>query len=375
MEKIFFFANFFPEDFTRGITKKVWAQMYALKELGYEVTYYTGYLEDGVAVFDSDGKVVKKKKYSLKKINHIYRNQILKKTAAEFIKTNGCHIDIVYARYLFFDANYIRMLKRAQEAKCKIIVEAHSYPTYIKGEYIMYPTYLIDYFYKRVAPKYVDLVAAVSSVHNIWGIKTVNIDNGIDFIKTKAKKTNSTMPTVINIICVSYESSVHGYDRMIRGLGNYYRQEGKIEVRLLLVGTVLNETLKLIQKEGIADYVEILGTKGPQELDEIYDRSNIGMGLLAPHRMGTLDSSGLKTKEYIAKGIPFFYAGYGLECSGADKFTIRFDANDDPIDVEKIVLFYLGLEKEGLEQRIRNWGKPYSWTYQLEKVMKVLYEQ
>lgn len=375
MKNIFFFANFFPEDFTRGITKKIWAQMNALKELGYRVSYYTGYTESGVAVFDEKGCIVSEKKYAIEKLSRIYRNQMLKKIATDFLKEEGSRIDIVYARYLFFDSNYIKFLKQSNQKAEKVVVEAHSYPNYIKGNYIMYPIYLIDMIYKKKASKYVDLVAAISSVKNIWGIKTVNIDNGVDYIGTAVRKRKESDLNTINIICVSYESVVHGYDRMIYGLANYYMKERAVKVKLLLVGTVLKETLKLIEKEKVSNYVELLGVKDTGELEEIYNYADIGMGMLAPHRMGTMDSSGLKTKEYIAKGIPFFYAGNSLKGMVKEEYALRFSADNDPIDVEKIVSFYKNLEKDGLEQKIREWGKQYSWTYQLGKVMQVLNEQ
>lgn len=375
MKNIFFFANFFPEDFTRGITKKVWAQMHALEELGYRIAYYTGYTENGVAVFDEKGCIVSERKYLIKKLSRVYRNQMLKKITVDFLKKEEIQIDIVYARYLFFDSNYLRMLKQAKKKAEKVVVEAHSYPNYIKGNYIMYPTYFIDMIYKKKAPQYVDLVAAISSVKNIWGIKTVNIDNGVDYIGTTVRQKKKIDSNTINIICVSYESTVHGYDRMIRGLANYYMQERTVRVKLLLVGTVLKETLKLIEKEKVEDYVELLGIKNKDELETIYNDADIGMGILAPQRMGTMDSSGLKTKEYIGKGIPFFYAGNSLKGMENGEYMLQFSADDSPIDVEKIVSFYENLDKDGLEQKIRDWGKCYSWTYQLGKVMQVLNEQ
>ena len=65
MKKMFFYANFRVYDETVGITQKVRKQIEAFQELGYDVIY-SGYLEDGVAIFDNTGNILAKKNIFLK---------------------------------------------------------------------------------------------------------------------------------------------------------------------------------------------------------------------------------------------------------------------------------------------------------------------
>ena len=58
---IFFYANFRTYDNTLGITRKVYSEINAFKRQGYNVIY-CGYLEDGVAIFNNENKIIKKKK-------------------------------------------------------------------------------------------------------------------------------------------------------------------------------------------------------------------------------------------------------------------------------------------------------------------------
>ena len=60
MKKLFFYGNIHVDDLSIGITKKVFSQIDTLKNLGFEV-YYTGYLKNGVAIFNSNDELVKKK--------------------------------------------------------------------------------------------------------------------------------------------------------------------------------------------------------------------------------------------------------------------------------------------------------------------------
>ena len=104
MKKMFFYANFRVYDETVGITQKVKKQIEAFQELGYDVIY-SGYLEDGVAIFDNTGNILVKKKYFLKngKINHILRRYMLLLLCKDYFLKNDVELEFSYLRYHFLD--------------------------------------------------------------------------------------------------------------------------------------------------------------------------------------------------------------------------------------------------------------------------------
>lgn len=372
-KKMFFLTNMFPNDDSRGITKKVFAQMRAFEKLGYEVQYYTGYKDDGAVILNRDGSVAFFKKYPTKIniVNRLLRNKILKRMSYDFFKTTEEKFDCVYLRYLFFDPISIKMFREAKKHTPYLLLEMHSYPNYNKGQYSLYPVFAIDRICRNRAIKYIDKIVAISKSKNIFGKPTYNIDNGIDLDSIKPQRKNPHKG--LNIISVSYEWLAHGYDRLIKGLYEYYKDDSmdKIDVQIILVGTVMASTERLIHSLGMDSHVKCVGIKKGSELDEIYDNCDLGAGCLAVHRVNTQDSSGLKTKEYIAKGIPFFYAGEPLFAKESFPYALQLKSDETPININSIIAFNDSIkETVGMTEKMREWAKEYTWETQMKPVFE-----
>lgn len=73
----------------------------------------------------------------------------------------------------------------------------------------------------------------------IFGQRTVRISNGVDFDTVPLRKTinNNSSPT-LHLIGVAEVHYWHGYDRLIHGLGEYYRQYHDKEIYFHIVGGV-----------------------------------------------------------------------------------------------------------------------------------------
>src|SRR5699024_9981248 len=96
----------------------------------------------------------------------------------------------------------------------------------------------------------------------------------------------------------------HGYPKIIKGLYEYYKTGGLKEIEIHFVGEFRKETKDLVEKLGLNDKVVFHGKKYGEELNEIYNMANLGIGALSP-RAGAEHGSSIKTKEYFAKGLPF----------------------------------------------------------------------
>ena len=82
--------------------------------------------------------------------------------------------------------------------------------------------------------------------------------------------------------------------------------------------------------------------------------------------------SALKTKEYIAKGIPFIY-GWQESVLQNFKYGLHFELCEDPIDIDKVIDFYDTLPKDNLPMEIRSHlGYEDTWEYQMNKVISNL---
>lgn len=365
---IFFYANFHTYDLTRGITRKVYSQISAFRQLGYNVTY-CGYLKDGVGIYDNEDNLVLFVKYPVRssKIQHVIRKGLLIKACIKFIKRTQAKFTFAYARYHYFDRKYIKLLKILKANANCVIIEAHSTPKFTKKLSLMRIVGWIDSVWNKKAKKYVDKIASMSDEDRLWGIQTFKIANGID-IETIKLHEYSGDPTAINFISVAFERDVHGYDRLINGIYQYYTNGGTRDMYFHIVGTCLPSTMKLIEKCGLQDRCRFYGPLAGEELDNAYIHANLGVGCLANHRIGSFYGSALKTKEYIAKGIPFIY-GWAEKKLESFPYALKFELCEEPIDMEQVIAFYDGLDKENLAERIRAClDEKDTWLYQMKVV-------
>ena len=369
MKSIFFYANFRTWDYTLGITRKVFCEIEAFKQLGYQVTY-TGYLEDGVGIFDNEGNIVLFKKYPVgnKTIQHVIRRRMILKLAVKYLRNTGVSYEFGYSRYHFFDNTYLDFLKELKKHVDISVIEAHSTPKFTSKFSYMYIIGKQDKYWSKNANKYVDAIASMSNEDRLWGIDTFKISNAIDLDSIRLHNYNGDNRD-INFISVSYERDVHGYDRLIRGISEYYKTGGNRNVYFHMVGSSMASTVKLIKELHLEERCFTYGPKCGSELDDIYDKSNIGVGCLANHRIGSFFGSALKTKEYIAKGIPFIY-GWQEKVLENFEYAKKYELCEDPIDVSSVIEFYDSLNKTDLASIIRSkLGEEDSWLYQMRIVV------
>lgn len=372
MNDIFFYANIRTKDFTLGITRKVFLEIEAFRKQGFIVTY-SGYLPDGVAIFDNNNNVILKKEYPIKNevLSHLIRRTLLMNLCIEFLKRHGIRYKFSYVRYHFFDKTYVRLLAALKTVSDKVIIEAHSTPKFEKGLNPMAYIGWKDARWNKYAKRYVDLVASMSDEDNLWGIETVKISNGIDINSIKIHEYKGEQ-LELNLIAVSFEGAVHGYDRVLKGIYNYYQSGGNRTIKFHIVGTTMKSTDFLIEKLDLQKCCIKYGPKAGKTLEEIYDIANMGVGCLANHRIGSFYGSALKTKEYIAKGIPFIY-GWKEKVLENFEYAKCYELNEEPIDMNSVIRFYDSLDKKNLPQKIRSClGVEDTWEFQMRKVIDTI---
>lgn len=288
-----------------------------------------------------------------------------------FIKIDRC--DFVYIRHTALDRRYYNFLKkiRKEYPKTKMILEIPTYP--YKREWLsrrtMWPFYFKDAFRRNRLKNIVDRIAILTDDDTVFGIPTLKIHNGI-MVDAIAPVSLHEDEEVINLIAVSACLPVHGYERCIRGLADYYNgaDSGRRIVKFHMVGEggELDLYKSLVKKYHLEKYVIFYGKKTGKELDAIYDRADIAMGAFAFYKAGITISSTLKMKEYLAKGLPAVSGCYE-DSFGKDDvdFYLGFANDDSTVDIEKVVRFYEdNLKKYGSREALRDKIR----TYAKEKV-------
>lgn len=355
MKSVFMCVNYPQYNMAIGISKKINMQIETFKKLGFDV-YYSQYLENGVAICH-DGKVIESRVYNNIRLNNVLRRFRLLSFCKSFIENK--HFTLGFIRWDPIDSLFLQVLDNLDKSCDKVLIDFHGYfPGYagkgIKGKYTQITTKMNG---DKLA-KYVDFGLVELKADNVFGVKTLPTDTSIDVNKYQPHSYSGSK-SELHIISVSNETIYHGYDRLIMGIAAYNKKniKGRI-VRLHLVGKMTDKTVKLINQLGVNDSVILYGYKSGDELNAIYDSCNIAAGPLAPHRIGGKQGTGIKTKEYFAIGIPYFYAGNELLVPKDYKYTLCVEDNESPIDINKIFDFYDSISEDNeMSENMRDFAR------------------
>ncbi len=260
---------------------------------------------------------------------------------------------LCYIRYNGIDIRGIFKLRQLKKRGVIIYVEIPTFPYdgEVKHNFIFYK----DRIMRNCLSRYVEKILTYSDDSSVFGINCINISNFVDFTKIlprKSKKFNNTL----NLVAVATLAFWHGYDRVIEGLYNYYKDaNNKNIVKFHLVGNgpILEHYVEIVKKYGIEEYVIFYGEQSGKDLDQIYDLCDIAIDSLGRHRSKIFYNSSLKGKEYMAKGFPII-SGVKTELDQLNNYPYyyRVPANDEPLNINAIYLFYKKIYSESDCQKV-----------------------
>lgn len=227
-------------------------------------------------------------------------------------------------------------------------------------------------FLKHVIDRVV-VIGMNNSIEEYEGISVIHATNGIDC--KQIRKVNHSINDDINIIAVSGCYFWHGYDRMIKGMKDYYSNNGYgINVKLHIVGEgdCLKEYIELAESFGLKDkYIFFYGIKEGEELDKLYDMADLAINVLAVHRKGMQYDNSLKSRESIAKGIPYISSSLPDICDEELMESLLIvPADESNIRIDEIVSFYkriyrshkknANVEIQKLAERLFSWDSTFA---------------
>ena len=361
------FLIFHGFDPNNGISKKISYQVNALKACGLEV--HLCYMDE---------KQTKKRMVDDCVIAD-YGNGVLSKIrkrtdfspVVEYAIEN--HIEFVYIRSNN-NANpfTINMVKRMKKASMKVVMEIPTFPYdeeyYSQG---MGRQIFLDRHFRNRLAHHLDAIVTFSDYNEIFGQRTIRISNGIDFDSVKMKTTVNDISKGLDLIGVAEIHRWHGFDRVVKGLAQYYSQPQDYIVKFHVVGYFFSAEgeeafRQLIADNGMEQYVILHGKKHGQELDELFNRCDFGIGSLGRHRVGIQKIKTLKNREYAARGIPFVYSETDSDFDDRP-YVLKVPADESPIDIDGIIRF--SQQSSMSAQAIRDSISNLSWQHQMGTVV------
>ena len=359
-----------------GISKKIHYQVKGLRENGYEVhlCYYDfdagghrcRYVDDDVIQDYGTGFLAG------------LRQRIDFDCIYDYCKRQG--IEFVYAR-CFQNASpfLIRLFKKLRKLGIRSVTEIPTYPydqefdTFSRQERLGLK---IDQMFRNRLYRQMSAVVTFSNAETIFGQRTIRISNGVDFDSIPLHQFRP-VDDAIHLVGVAEVHLWHGYDRLIAGIGEYYKNnESPRRIIFHIVGGIDPYDLygegdykgiqTTIDQYGLKDSVVFHGQLFGEELDKVFNQSCFAIGSLARHRSGITHIKTLKNREYATRGIPFIYSE--IDSDFEDKpYIIKALPEESPIDVQQIVDF---IETHSFEPaEIRKTVENLSWKIQMKRVV------
>ena len=367
------FVIFHGFDPNNGISKKISYQLEAFKANGHEA--HLCYMDETISkqrIIDNQVIV----DYGNGK-----KGKILKRTEFGSIVDYAikARIEFVYIRSNH-NANpfTIQMVKRMKKAGMKVVMEIPTYP--YDQEYFnksMRRQLIQDKLFRYRFAKQLDAIVTFAEEDFIFGQQTIKISNGIDFNSVRLMKESQHPDNELHLIGVAEIHRWHGFDRVIQGLADYYIKPQEIKVFFHVVGYFFSpvereEITHIINENHLEPYIILYGKKHGEELDEIFDKCDFGIGSLGRHRVGIDDIKTLKNREYAARGIPFIYCETDTDFD-RQSYVLKMPADESAICIEDIIKFYKQLTVT--PQQIRRSIEHLSWKNQMKCVIDSAYSQ
>ncbi len=360
-----------------GISKKIHYQVKGLRENGYEVHLcYYDFDANGHRCRYVDDKVIKD--YGTGTLAGL-RQRIDFDCIYDYCKDNG--IQFVYAR-CFQNASpfLIRFFKKLKKLGIKAVTEIPTYP--YDQEFVGFPfmtrmNLKVDQLFRRSLYRQMNAVVTFSDADTIFGQRTIRISNGVDMDSIPLHDYQPSEDGSIHLIGVAEVHYWHGFDRLIAGLGEYYKNTPHPhDIYFHIVGGVWKSEMydsihapgfsELMDKYGIRNRVIFHDQLFGEELNKVFNQSCFAIGSLARHRSGITYIKTLKNREYATRGIPFIYSE--IDSDFEDKpYIVKAKPDESPIDIQEILDF---LENHHFESsEIRKTVENLSWKIQMKRVV------
>lgn len=359
-----------------GISKKIHYQVKGLRENGHDVHLcYYGFADNGHRCRYINNLMLKD--YGTGLLAGL-RQRMDYGCIYDYCVREG--IEFVYAR-CFQNASpwLIHFFKKLKKAGIRAVTEIPTYPyddEFKHFEWKMRMGLKIDQLFRETLYKQMDALVTFSDAETIFGQHTIRISNGVDFDSIplhSPSKVNSPI-SALHMIGVAEVHEWHGFDRVMAGIGEYYKSTKAKDVFFHVVGGVHPHTmnscfLPIINKYGIKDKIIFHGVLFGDELTRVFNQCQFAIGSLGRHRSGITVIKTLKNREYATRGIPFIYSEQDSDFD-YQPYIMKAPADETPIVIQQIFSFMDNFHM--CPEDIRNTVEHLSWKKQMEIVINAI---
>lgn len=183
-----------------------------------------------------------------------------------------------------------------------------------------------------------DEIAEVEAARIGLDIPSITIPNGIGVDNVKQTGFRPFDGKKLDLIFIT--SSLlpwNGIERLIPSLNSY---KGNVDIKLHVVGDV--DRRDFFRLYGYCDRIKFHGLMNRSDLDPMMGEMNLAVGTMALYKKRMHQACSLKTREYVARGIPFIIAYDEPDLNGIDpqrRFFESYPNDYSPIDIDTVIEF------------------------------------
>lgn len=240
---------------------------------------------------------------------------------------------------------------------------------------LLFGAFYIDEVLFRIQKRWMNYIVLSSFNQKVHGVNTINILNGIEIKSVPERNILKFQSDIFSMLIVANISMWHGIDRIVEGIKRY---KGNKKIRLIVVGDgeALPSIKKMVKEAGMDRTVSFEGRKFGKELDSYFDNCDVAIGSLGLHRLKIRPST-LKSKEYMARGIPFVVSKTEEDdfSESVYEYIYFVEENEEPLDIEKIIKWYEKIDLITARNDMRRYANlNYSWNRQMKRVVDIVYK-
>lgn len=358
-----------------GVKKKIQAQIKVMRNAGIEVYHACPSDDNEFVIVDGDNNVCQMA--SIKNIRGPQKDKVFNDCLYSFLLQHQ-DIKVVYVRNGNYSLQMHLFYRKLKNIGVRVILEIATYPLTQRYTNIRQSLHLhrfkiaLSQIYTASLGSLgipflrhsIDKIVTFHGYDSIWGVKTIKITNAVD-VNSIRKHLVNPIGACLRLITVANVAKWHGFDRIIEGLFNYYNKDNnEIEVTFDIIGPgdEIIELKELVSTYGLEDKVKFLGPKMGEELDDLFDNSDIAISVLGVHRDGMTKCDSLKSREYSARCIPFVTAQAEQMYSGLP-FVFMVPNDDSPIDIDLLIDFAKECCTEETSSQMREYAiKECDWS-------------
>lgn len=284
--------------------------------------------------------------------------KLLYSSYAIYTLLKNIEFDLIYMRYRLYMPFFNRILKNY-----KVIMEINSDD---RLEYKLHSrlTDIYNRFTRDFLLKHIDAFVSVSYELKdkfIYLNRPIEvIANGINIKEYEVKNSINQNKRPILVFIGSPNQSWHGLDKIVM-LAKYFR-----EYQFYIIGVDGKDS----------DNIKYFGYLSQKKSTQIIRQCDIGIGTLSLYKTGLMEASPLKTRQYLACGLPLIYAYKDTDLQIEVDFALRLENSEDNIDYDKIENFIKQIfNNNSIRQKARKFAEEYLDYNKKEKIRLEFFER